>query len=68
MRRPARSGRSRFFRAWVHGLQSSFGIKPVNKLLGAIQVKDVVDVEFDLVATEAQPPPAPPASPASPAP
>ena len=30
MRRPARSGRSRFFRAWVHGLQSSFGIKPVN--------------------------------------
>jgi len=33
--------------------QTAFGIKPVYKLLGAIQVKDAVDVDFDLVITAA---------------
>jgi polyisoprenoid-binding protein YceI len=29
--------------------QTAFGIKPVYKMLGAIQVKDSVDIEFDVV-------------------
>src|SRR5579859_3078860 len=33
--------------------QTDFGIKPISKALGTIQVKDGVDVEFELVATPA---------------